>query len=315
MLFFTKNTMKKKIENKNILEHSQSIIQDVPGIIFRFTLSTDDKWGFEFLEGNSNFLELLGIHPQDIIANPNAALNLLPPDEQIRLNTALYHSAKMTTPFAWTGEFKTPEGNCWLQFNAIPQKRADGSICWSGLSMDVSEGRKQQIQIQELNQQLKQQVDTDFLTGLSNRRKFCCIVEQEMRRFSRSGTPLCLAILDLDKFKLINDTYGHDFGDKVLKHFAQVLSTTVRLSDTPARIGGEEFAIVLPDTSKEQGVNICTRVLKAEKTFDDEGNRLSYTCSIGLTEIHSDDDFTSLFSRADEMMYLAKERGRNCLES
>jgi diguanylate cyclase (GGDEF)-like protein len=308
---------------KNIKKHLspekfEIIAKNVPGIIFRFKLSTKNEWSFEFLQGDYSFLEKLGIKPKEIMENSEIALSLIPQNDIEKLNATLYKSAETLSVFNWEGEFVTAYGSCWLRFSATPQlSTEDQSVNWYGLAIDITEQKKIQLQIQELNQALKIQAETDYLTGLYNRRKFISEVESELNRYERYKDSFCFAILDLDNFKSLNDTYGHDIGDMILKHFAIVLNTTLRKVDVYGRIGGEEFAILLTHATLEQGKVICQRIVNGEKALEDYSashkKKIKYTCSIGITEVIPGDDFQSLFTRADELLYRAKAEGKDRL--
>lgn len=110
----------------------------------------------------------------------------------------------------------------------------------------MTEQRRNHEEILRLNEQLRLQAETDFMTGLVSRRKFIDEIVRERERYNRYGDTFCLALLDLDKFKFSNDEHGHDFGDIVIRHFADHLRAHLRKIDIPGRIGGEEFAILLP---------------------------------------------------------------------
>lgn len=156
--------------------------------------------------------------------------------------------------------------------------------------------------------------NTDSLTGLPNRRCFLGTLGKEIRRSQRHAHPLSLAMIDVDEFKEVNDTYGHDAGDKVLQSLAQLFVKEFRDYDLVGRLGGEEFAVIFPDT-KMSGANVsCERLLdkvrRARTTVNSE--QIYCTVSIGLTELQSDTrDTTALLKRADQLMYEAKVDGRN----
>ena len=156
--------------------------------------------------------------------------------------------------------------------------------------------------------------NTDSLTGLPNRRAFLDTLGREIRRSQRHTHPLSLAMIDVDEFKEVNDTYGHDAGDKVLQSLAQLFVKEFRDYDLVGRLGGEEFAVIFPDT-KMSGANVsCERLLdkvrRARTTVNSE--QIYCTVSIGLTELQSDTrDTTALLKRADQLMYEAKVDGRN----
>lgn len=154
---------------------------------------------------------------------------------------------------------------------------------------------------------------TDGLTGLANRRRFMEVLHAEVARRRRTGRPLCVALLDIDHFKLVNDRHGHLTGDVVLRELAAVLMASVRApSDLPARLGGEEFALILPDTGQDEAMAVCERLREqvAAKVFQDEATRLHVTVSMGLLEVR-EEDVDRVLGRVDQALYRAKETGRN----
>ncbi|WP_018141146.1 sensor domain-containing diguanylate cyclase [Thioalkalivibrio sp. ALJ7] len=169
-----------------------------------------------------------------------------------------------------------------------------------------------QRELLSLNEDLTRLATTDPLTGLSNRRVFEGSIAQELSRFQRTGVAFSLILLDLDDFKLINDRFGHDTGDQVLRELADRLRPTVREVDLLARIGGEEFALLLPDTESEAAVEVAERLrlLVAGRGFAPLGSK-PVTLSAGVTTVCADDTEASVFGRADEALYRAKDLGRN----
>lgn len=174
--------------------------------------------------------------------------------------------------------------------------------------------------IEQYQQLLIRHAMEDPLTGLPNRRAFIKRADIELRRAVREGTQTVIVLSDLDKFKSVNDTYGHKVGDQVLQQYAQIIQDTLRPGDFVARIGGEEFAIILPKTDQEQGYKIIDRLrARVEATpcpyVDEHGENqnLKYTGSFGLVAVasgagHKIDDLLSI---ADTGLYQAKEQGRN----
>ncbi|HEX8832601.1 MAG TPA: GGDEF domain-containing protein [Abditibacteriaceae bacterium] len=150
----------------------------------------------------------------------------------------------------------------------------------------------------------------DGLTGIYNRRAFEDMLGSEMRRATRYGLPLSLVILDVDKFKSYNDTYGHPAGDEILKSVAQLLKTRSRATDIPARYGGEEFVIILPATDCE-GSQIMTGRMRG---YIEEGpwTQRAITASFGIASLTPDiSTGAELLALADKALYAAKESGRN----
>jgi len=154
----------------------------------------------------------------------------------------------------------------------------------------------------------------DELTGLSNPRHMRELMATEQARQRRTGQPLSVAVLDLDGFKRINDTYGHSGGDLVLKTFAQLTRDTLRTTDVMGRWGGEAFLLMLPDTSGEDAVECVERMRSrlARLSADAIAPGLRVTFSAGVADVQSAEALEAAIERADQAMYRAKVRGRNC---
>lgn len=162
----------------------------------------------------------------------------------------------------------------------------------------------------------KQKALTDSLTGLANREAYNERVYLEYQRWKRYESPLVLAVCDIDHFKKINDTYGHQAGDRVLKVISQGLSNRLREVDFIARFGGEEFVILLPETRVDTAHNILDKIREAiaQTPFHFKEQPVRITLSIGVSHFQSDDSIESVFARADQTLYCAKQQGRNrCL--
>ncbi|SDG60013.1 diguanylate cyclase (GGDEF) domain-containing protein [Onishia taeanensis] len=160
---------------------------------------------------------------------------------------------------------------------------------------------------------------TDELTGLENRRAAMNRAKHILTLAKRSGDSVSLAIIDIDHFKRINDRYGHPFGDQVIKQLALQLKTMARESDVLARIGGEEFCLLMPNTNPDGASELCERLLGSIRAIiiTHEENSVPLTVSIGVTTTHHQDDydFDVLYAHADAALYRAKAGGRDQLES
>lgn len=161
---------------------------------------------------------------------------------------------------------------------------------------------------------LSVEANTDPLTGLSNRRSFIRRLDREVERAKRFDRPLTVAMLDLDHFKSINDTYGHDVGDTVLVSVANLLVADFRTIDLVGRLGGEEFALILPETDQEGAFMACERMRKrieAQVFLGGEGT-FHVTPSVGLASLSAhNSEGCEILKRADEILYEAKNSGRN----
>lgn len=163
------------------------------------------------------------------------------------------------------------------------------------------------------NQQLAEHAATDPLTGLSNRRHIEPQLEGEIGRALRHRATFSLLMADLDHFKRVNDQYGHDAGDAVLREVARRLKDLLRTEDRPARWGGEEFLVLLTDTDADQAGIVAEKIRAgiADAPVKVNGHAIDMTISIGVAEHHDEDDPLELIRRADQALYRAKDAGRN----
>lgn len=166
---------------------------------------------------------------------------------------------------------------------------------------------------EELEAKLRTIASTDTLTQLANRRTFQTALTRALAHAQRNGSSLCLAMLDVDFFKQVNDRYGHDAGDEVLKHVAQVLQKAARRGDLPARIGGEEFVVLMHDCSAEQALVAGERIRAAlaSEPCTSETLRIPVTASLGIAEWRHGLNGKHLLEAADSALYQAKNLGRN----
>ena len=178
---------------------------------------------------------------------------------------------------------------------------------------EVQEAEQKIVGLEEALRHMSELVREDQLTGSLNRRGLDDVFERETARSDRRGTPLCLAMLDLDDFKRLNDTYGHQAGDAALKHLVRIAKNTLRSMDVIARCGGEEFLILLPETSVEAAAQTMTR-LQRELTkhfFLHDNDKLLITFSAGVALRIPNEAQAALVARADQAMYKAKQAGKN----
>ena len=171
-------------------------------------------------------------------------------------------------------------------------------------------------EIQKLNMELKiakQDATIDFLTGVVNRRSFDRALEDLLKEVNEKNYNFTLILLDIDNFKAINDTYGHLAGDWVLKEISNVLRTFLRANTIIGRIGGEEFGIILPGVSLENGIKVAERIrnIIENREVRYENKVIKFTASFGVTESKKEDTKESIYKRADEALYIAKRSGKN----
>ncbi|CAM4412279.1 sensor domain-containing diguanylate cyclase [Shewanella livingstonensis] len=184
------------------------------------------------------------------------------------------------------------------------------------MGVDITLLKQAQKSLEDAHQHIESLVNTDQLTGVHNRRSYNQLAKQECARAIRFNQQLSLLVIDIDYFKVINDNFGHEGGDSILKQFAQICSDLLRQSDSLSRIGGEEFTIILPMTDSEGAMIIAERVREhiAKYSFHTTktNNNINVTVSIGVSSLTAGDKvIQDLFSRADMAMYGAKRGGRN----
>jgi diguanylate cyclase (GGDEF)-like protein len=190
------------------------------------------------------------------------------------------------------------------QFNQLGQ-RLGGDLLVEGAKLD---------NLLERFEELESMAFTDELTQLNNRRAWDRKLKSEFERFQRLGRACCVFIMDIDDFKVVNDTYGHDVGDNALQAMAKIMRSSLRSYDYPARYGGEEFCGLLPDTELKLARLVAERLRRrlAATRFQVRGQEVMITASLGVSYFQTKDkDGTDAVRRADLAMYLAKSKGKN----
>jgi diguanylate cyclase (GGDEF)-like protein/PAS domain S-box-containing protein len=207
---------------------------------------------------------------------------------------------------------------CWRSYK-FPCPSDDGINLLGGISIDVTEEvaredelRRSKVELEKANELLRELATTDPLTGLPNRRVFTERLELEFNRSRRKKLALSVMMLDIDDFKKLNDSYGHDAGDRALVHFADILRNIVRESDLAARYGGEEFIVLLPECDEAQSVGFAERLLEAVRSTPWADGPVF--ASIGIAALTgATPDAARLVTLADEALYAAKRAGKNCV--
>lgn len=249
--------------------------------------------------------DLLGYEPNEIIGK--TPFDLMPPEEKLRVGRIFEEAIREKKPLSGIENNNLHKDGhlVVLETNGVPVFDKAGALCgYRGVDRDITDRKRYESQIER-------QANYDELTGLANRNLFQDRLNQALAYSRRHESGLAVLFIDLDNFKHINDSLGHDAGDLLLTRVATRLSGSVREGDTVTRQGGDEFVLIL---SEESDVQVVTkRILKAmSEPFDINGRELRITCSIGIACYPKDgEDQQTLLKNADAAMYQAKELGRN----
>ncbi|MFC0250490.1 diguanylate cyclase domain-containing protein [Massilia consociata] len=262
----------------------------------------DRDYRFHF--GNATFEKWFGVAPPQLIGmdlagllGEEAAGDVAPHLEQSFAGKSVTHEIGIPL----RGEPRI------LQATYIPDLRPDGGV--AGVYALVHDT----THVKEVEEQLLQLARVDTLTGIANRRMFGEALQHALDRMRRSGKPLALAYLDIDYFKKINDTWGHGVGDEVLKEFARRLTLGVRATDTPARLSGDEFVVILEEIgSREEAERIAAKIVAAMRVpFHTSAGPVQASTSVGIALSQPGQTQEQLLAAADSALYAAKGKGRD----
>jgi diguanylate cyclase (GGDEF)-like protein/PAS domain S-box-containing protein len=266
----------------------------------RDMLCTANREGY-FIELNDAWTQQLGYSHEELRSTP--FVERIHPDDRERTEAEAAELFQGVETIGFENRYRAKDGSWhWLRWSS--QLSPDESLIY-GRAADVTELKRIEAEREELLGKVQEMARHDSLTGLPNRRALEEQLPQAMARARRNRLPLSVAILDIDHFKDYNDTHGHLAGDEVLRACARAWDAALRAEDTIVRFGGEEFLVLLPDTSVEQAGEIIER-LRMETPMEQ-------TCSAGLAGWDHAENIDDLLGRADQALYLAKASGRNQL--
>ncbi len=300
--------LKQTSNSIDIIEHELNILfTALPDPIFII----DAQGGFlEVLAGNakelyldSNYLR--GRYIKDLFCSELTERFIAAINQALQTNKLTLIEYEISSE-----DFLEPQSvsNSWFQGRIVPLNtlnKDEKVVAW--VAVNITDKKMLELQLTELSQR-------DALTGLLNRRYVQEDVSKRIAAYKRYKDHFSLAFLDIDYFKKINDTYGHDVGDYVLKEFSLFVNNEKRESDLLARFGGEEFIIVFPNTPKESAAVFLEKLRRGIEnlSLDTAEGKVKFTISMGLTEMMDlDQDFDSIVKRADDALFQAKDRGRN----
>lgn len=294
------------LHDRTLLDRLKGTLSRLPGGVFQ--LREGRRGELDFLYFSDGLRASMGLSSNAVMERAESLLERIPEEDRAALTASLARSTVSLSP--WTLEFRldSSDGRRWFEGRASPTRRRDGTTLWDGLLVDITARKQQEQRTQRL-------VSTDMLTGLLNRRAFFDYGEAVRAHAARHGRSVPLAMLDLDHFKHLNDSHGHAVGDLALQTFATTCRDCLRPYDLCARIGGEEFAVMLVDTPPEAAWGVLERLRAAVEAIELEvaDTTLRITVSLGLALLPPEGSLDLALSRADQALYRAKHEGRNRL--
>ncbi|MGY6588988.1 MAG: diguanylate cyclase [Wenzhouxiangella sp.] len=280
----------------------KALTRNVPGLVYQFRMLPDGTMTFPY--ASDGIYQIYEISAEEGRESAERAVERIHPDDIKQVMETIEASASSLK--RWKADYRVvlpSRGVRWLRGESTPQRAEDGGTIWHGYLADITE-------LKNLEYQLRDQATIDPLTGLHNRRQLEPLAQTELVQFERSGKPFSLIMIDLDHFKAVNDRYGHDIGDEVLRRVGTLLQESVRTSDVVFRLGGEEMLVLCPETALEEAVKLAEKLRRLmrdqEMPFDDH-----LTASFGVATVVPDETLSDLLRRADDMLYRAKREGRN----
>lgn len=298
------------VQRLKLEEQFRKLTRQVPGGLFQMVRHPDGRFSVPFL--SSGFRKIAGMTEDEDPLDPGEFARLVDERDRARYGESLRVSGMAMEP--WNCEFRARSldgDEKWLRATAKPEAVEDG-IIWHGYLADISLRKRQEMEIEEL-------AYFDPLTGLPNRRRFLGRMEKALAARRERGGNGALLFIDLDNFKSLNDTRGHDVGDAFLVQVARRLGASVAADDMVARIGGDEFVVVLePDSHDEalctrHAITVANRILAALRDSFELGSlRYTASASIGVVVFDGREDRPGeILKRADIAMYQAKAAGRD----
>ncbi len=299
--------MTERVRAHAALRHSESRFKDFAEAAADWFWEMDSELRFTYL--SDRFEEVMGLSPDAVVGH---ALDALDEGQQTARERWQQHASELARHLViddYDVQWRRPDGRtCHLSLSARPVFDADGAFeGYRGVTRDVTQER-------ELAEQMAHLASHDPLTGLVNRREFEKRLERVLDTARADGSSHALCFLDLDQFKIVNDTCGHVAGDELIRQVAKRFATCVRKRDTLSRLGGDEFGVLIERCDIEHARRVAEALRRAveELRFSANGHSFTLSVSIGLVAVdaHSE-NLTQLLSAADSACYAAKDQGRN----
>jgi diguanylate cyclase (GGDEF)-like protein/PAS domain S-box-containing protein len=303
-----------------------AVADAIPGAVYQYEVRPDGKESFTFMSRGA--IELFGVDNARLGAEGSVPWDLVVPEHADTLRRSIAASAANLSTWEATFQVRTEAALKWIHGQSVPSRLPNGGIVWNGIFVDVSPQKAAEEALIKVNDDLDRrladlrQADAelqrlaryDSLTGLPNRSFFMESLNQTLLRAERRRGRLALVFIDLDGFKAVNDSFGHAAGDLLLRSLADRLRSSTRKSDTVARIGGDEFTVIVEDLGRADDAAVVAQGLLEQLARPCSlGDRdVTITVSVGISVFPEDGaDAGTLLRNADLAMYRAKQEGKN----
>lgn len=294
-------------------ERYRALVENANDLVFR----TDRNGYFTFI--NISTIRITGYEEEEIIGENYSFLVRPDMREEALKFFSLQIKSGIRNTYSEYPVIKKDGSEIWLGQNTqliIEESNVTG---FQAVSRDITERKRLEKELKESEERYRELSIIDDLTQLYNSRYFYNQLQMEINRIERRDYPLTLLLLDIDDFKVFNDTYGHIEGDQVLVRIGQVIKRCLRKEDSAYRYGGEEFTIILPMTTRDQGTATAHRIraeLKKENFSREPDKKVNLTVSIGLAQYKKNEDIKDFVNRVDHFMYRGKKSGKDriCFE-
>lgn len=294
------------ITDEHAAKHQIELLSEsMPGLIYSFVVQPDGYSYFSYI--SKKVEEFYGVTQEMAKRDAMAVYRAVLPEDRPKIEKSLAECARSMTQWRCDYRIQARDGMKWMRAIATPEEDSDGSMSWQGVVINIDTEKKFELALEQLS-------ITDELSGLYNRRFLFQRLDELIAIADRYGSQFSLLSLDIDHFKMVNDTYGHMEGDRVIRALGNLMKQRLRKSDIAARTGGEEFTIVMPNTDVTRARQVAEdlKCSVSSKTFGEVDRQFVVSFSAGLVSYPKDaSSLRLLMSRCDQLLYEAKKKGRN----
>ena len=293
-----------KAEQQQTIQRFEKMASLLPGVVFQFEIRPDGTMTFPY--ASAGIERVYGVTPEQAREDGSIVFNAIHPEDLKYVEQTI--NLSRSSGEKWICEYRVVNNGVtnWVLGRSQPEFKPDGTVVWHGAILDITSQKA-------LEEQLRKSSTIDDLTGVANRRRFTEVLSWEFERMKRNGAGYAAVLLDFDWFKNVNDRYGHHIGDLVLKETAHRIKSELRSGDTLGRIGGEEFAVLMPQSDEGSARQLAERLRQSVEELEFVGFkelRGTITCGVAIAD-RADEKPSQILVRADQAMYRGKAQGRN----